>query len=107
MGQKKREEIYLKSIEKMTDEELRSFRKFKKCGNKRLEENGSDDCSPWTTCFLMFLNMIQVFGDRVKRMDYSKPFRIVIDYDPEQVRVAIRHYTTDQCVSEPSQEEME
>lgn len=55
----------------MTEEELRSFREFKKSGTKHLEENGSDDCSPWTTYFLTFLNMIQVFGDRVAHMDYS------------------------------------
>lgn len=95
MSPKKRKEMYEKSIEGMTEEELRSFREFKKSGNRHLEENWSDDCSPWTTCFLTFLNMMQAFGDRVAHMDYSKPFRIIIDYDPEQARVAIHQYTTD------------
>ncbi len=105
MSQKKRREMYAKSIEGMTEEELQSFRKFKETGNRHLEENWSDDCSPWTTCFLTFLNMIQVFGDRVARMDYSKPFRVVVDYDPEQVRVSIHHYSTDKYAPGMSREE--
>lgn len=97
--------MYAKSIEGMTEDELRSFREFKKSGNKHLEKNGSDDCSPWTTCFLTFLNMVQVFGDRVAHMDYSKPFRVVVDYDPEQVRVSIHHYSTDKYAPGMSREE--
>ena len=100
MSEKGREKYVHLSQNKMTDEEYQEFKKFQKIGNKHLEKNGGRPCSPWTTWFLTFLNMIQVFGDCVGRMDYSEPFRIVIDYDPEQVRVAIHHYSTDKFDSE-------
>ncbi len=107
MGEKAREHYVQMSQEAMSEEEYQAFENFLKKGNRHLEENESSISRPWTTCFINFLNMIQVFGDRVGRMNYSKPFRIVIDYDPEQVRVAIRHYTTNESGSKPFQTEME
>jgi len=107
LSEKERKKFLAKTQEHMTEEEFQEFQKFRKEGNKHLETNGCEDCIPWTTDFLTFLNMIQVFGDCVKRTDYSKPFRVVIDYDPEQVRVAIHRYSTDKLVSQSFQQEVE
>lgn len=99
MGQEEREKYIQMSQEHMTEEEYQAFQEFRKKGNRHLEENGSADSMPWTTCFITFINMMQVFGDFGSRIDFSKPFRTVIDYDPEQVRVAIHHYSTENSSS--------
>ncbi len=101
MDAKARREYVLQSQEKMTDEEYQNFEQFLQIGNQNLEEKGRS--SPWATCFLTFLNMIQSLGVSIAHIDYSKPFRIEIDYDPEQSRVAIHHYAADKPVSEPYQ----
>jgi len=102
MGEKEREQLVRMSQKEMSEEEHDRFEEFLKHGNEHLEESEYSSSRPWTTCFITFLNMLQAFGYGVGRIDCSKPFRIVIDYDPEQARVAIRHYqATDKSASEP------
>lgn len=98
MDAKTRREYVRQSQDRMTDEESQAFKKFQEIGNQNLEEKGRS--SPWSTCFLTFLNMIQSLGVSIAHIDYSKPFRIEIDYDPEQSRVSIHHYAADKSVSE-------
>ncbi len=107
MGEKEREKYVRMSQAGMSQEERQDFEKFLRCGNENLEENKDMIIRPWTTCFITYLNMLQVLGDSVSRIDFSKPFRTVIDYDPEQVRVAIHHYSTDKSVSGQFQTEKE
>lgn len=83
------EEIKYKIHQGMTHEEYESFVKFRSNGNQHLEENGSVDCNPWTDSFV---NMIQMFQVITEDWDFSKPFRIVIDYDPKQTRTIIHRY---------------
>lgn len=72
----------------MTEKELESFGKFKKDGNKHLEENGSEIITTlWSE---PFSGMLQSFSFITEKLDFSKPFRVIIDYDPEQKQL----YTT-------------
>jgi len=72
----------------MTDEEYQKFAVFKKDGNRHLESGGSTDQSPWTD---EFAKMIQLFRILTEDIDFSRAFRIVIDYDPEQPRTIVKH----------------
>ena len=74
----------------MTEEEYKKFLQFLKDGNKHLEENEVTECKPWTDSFAY---MIQLFRIITEDWDFSEPFRIVIDYDPEQPRTVIHKYS--------------
>lgn len=73
----------------MTEEEYQLFKRFKEEGNKHLESASNITICPWTD---EFAKMIQLFGILTENLIFSKPFRIVVDYDPEQPRVSIHHY---------------
>ena len=90
-----RERYFSEMHSKMSGEEYQAFQKFREEGNENIEKDMRMECSPWKIDFITFLKMIQVFGSHISRIDSNKPFRIVIDYDPEQVRVAMHGYTTD------------
>ncbi|MBO5030658.1 MAG: hypothetical protein J6C19_02375 [Lachnospiraceae bacterium] len=108
METKERKRLYSKSLNTMTDKEFQKLQDFKVNGNKYLEENGKEEyMTIGSTNFLAFLNMLQVLGDRVAHISDSKPFRIVIDYDPEQVKVVIHKYITDKSGLESFQVEKE
>lgn len=107
MSQKEREKHVLLSQEGMSKDEWDAFQEFRKSGNKYLEKNNGIDSTPWTTCFVTFMNMIRAFGDNISRMNFSEPFRIVIDYDPEHPRVLIRRYSNNKCASESCPAERE
>lgn len=49
---------------------------------------------PWETkCFTKdFANMIQLFNVLTENLNFSQPFRIVVDYDPEQLRTSVKVY---------------
>lgn len=75
---------------KMTEEDLKKFKEFKKSGNKYLEEEGKGILSfVWSE---PFANMLQAFNFMIGRLNFSKPFRVIVDYDPEQKRTLVRHY---------------
>ncbi len=50
------------------------------------------DSEPWVSkCFTKdFAHMIQLSGIILEGLDFSQPFRIEIDYDPEQPRTTIK-----------------
>ena len=73
----------------MTKEEYQRYQTKKKEGNKHLESSTDVTICPWTG---EFAKMIQLFRILTENLVFSKPFRIVIDYDPEQPRVCIHHY---------------
>lgn len=73
----------------MTKEESQQFQTFKKEGNKHLESADDLTLSPWTD---EFAKMIQLFRILTDGLNFSKPFRIVIDYDPKQPRAVVHHY---------------
>lgn len=75
---------------KLTEEDHEKLREFKKTGNKYLEEEGKKAQSyMWTDRFAMSL---QAFHIIMGRIDFSKPFRVIVDYDPEQKRTLITQY---------------
>lgn len=74
----------------MTEEELDSLRKFKESGNKHLEKDGKEILTTlWSE---PFSGMLQSFSFMTEKLDFSKPFRVIVDYDPEQKRTVIHHY---------------
>lgn len=75
---------------RMTDEELRSLKEFKKSGNRHLEDDGREIVT--TLWAEPFSSMMQSFNFMVGKLDFSKPFRVTVDYDPEQKRTVVHHY---------------
>lgn len=54
-------------------------------------------------CFTKdFAGMIQLFRNLTELLDFSRPFKMVIHYDPEQPRVSIETYAPievhEQCI---------
>lgn len=73
---------------KMNDEKIRKKYEFDfGGGNEKLEKEAY---SRWEMSTELFAKSIQIGRVWTEDIDFSKPFRMVIDYDPEQPR-AIRH----------------
>ncbi len=72
----------------MTEKEYQMFQTFKKEGNRHFELDSGTEVCPWTDEFARTIQLFRILTDNI---DFSKPFRIVIDYDPEQPRT-ILHY---------------
>ncbi len=49
---------------------------------------------PWDhRCYTTdFANMIQLFTLLTSNMEFSQPFRVVVDYDPKQLRTSVKTY---------------
>lgn len=74
----------------MTEEELKKLQEFKENGNKYLEKDGKEILSTiWSE---PFSGMVQAFNFITEKINFSKPFRIIIDYDPEQKKTVIHQY---------------
>ena len=84
----------------MSEEDYRKYIEFRKNGQPELEENPKKICCPWTDAFAQ---MIQLFRIITEDMNFSKPFRLVIDYDPEQPRTVIHHYESFEATQDESQ----
>lgn len=55
-------------------------------------------------CFTeAFEKMVQLFRDITDHMDFSQPFRAVIDYDPEGLRTVIQFYETKEFLQQYSE----
>lgn len=73
----------------MSKEEYQKYLEFQKKGNDGLEQ--AFVCVSWTRHFVEGIQSIKATFDDV---DFSKPFRMVIDYDPEQPRTIVKKYLT-------------
>lgn len=74
----------------LTEEDQERLREFKENGNKHLEKEGKGVQSlVWTE---QFAGMLQAFHIIMGKLDFSKPFRVIVDYDPEQKRTLITQY---------------
>lgn len=74
----------------LTKEDQERLREFKKTGNKYLEKEGRGIQSfMWTD---QFATSLQAFHIIMGRLDFSKPFRVIVDYDPEQKRTLVTQY---------------
>ena len=73
----------------MNKEEWEKFNKFKNDGQPELEEDLSKICCPWTKDFA---HMIQLFQIMTEGLNFNEPFRIEINYDPEQARTVVHRY---------------
>lgn len=73
----------------MSEEDHQKFLEFKKNGNADFEEDKTKICCPWTDKFAYAIQLFRIMSDD---LDFSKPFRIVVDYDPDQPRTVIHHY---------------
>lgn len=73
----------------LTDEELEKFRDFREHGNEHLVNDNHRTLSPFTDNFETMVTLMRILTEEI---DFHKPFRIVIDYDPEQPRVPIHFY---------------
>lgn len=77
----------------MTDEEYERCKEFAKKGNEELELAVETHLLTNTFAYGLQATNI-VFGD----IDFSQPFRIVIDYDPEQLRTIVKKYLTKEAL---------
>lgn len=73
----------------VSDEEYGKFLEFRKIGNECLMKNEGLEINPPTRDFAI---MVQGFNIITEHLDFSVPFRLVIDYDPEQPRTVIKQY---------------
>ncbi|RKI22043.1 hypothetical protein D7V82_20770 [bacterium 1xD8-6] len=74
----------------MTEEDHKKLQEFKKNGNKYLEKEGKEiQAFMWTDRFAAALQAFQLI---MGKLDFSKPFRVIVDYDPEQKRTLITQY---------------
>ncbi|MBD5395640.1 MAG: hypothetical protein HDR71_15575 [Lachnospiraceae bacterium] len=53
-----------------------------------------------------FARMVQLFRNMTDYMDFSQPFRAIVDYDPEGLRTAIRFYETKEALQRHSERVM-
>ena len=65
----------------------------------------SDNCLHETPivqkCFTEeFAKMIQLFRIMTENMDFSQPFRMIIEYDPEQPRMTSKMYKTKEALQQ-------
>ncbi len=66
-------------------EDWEKYREFKEKGNGSLEVESIG--GTWTRSFAYGIETLKaVFGD----VDFSRPFRVTVDYDPEQPKTIIR-----------------
>lgn len=80
-------EKFSKGVRMMTDEEHEMLEKFRKDGNQHLEK--AWEGITWTD---NFASGLQSLSNMFSHVDLSKPFRVVVDYDPEQPRAVIHTY---------------
>lgn len=86
------EKEYKESLD-WEEPKMNNEKTLKKCefdfngGNKDLEKEAY---SKWEMSTELLAKSIQIMRIWTEDIDFSKPFRMVIDYDPEQPR-AIRH----------------
>ncbi len=73
----------------MNDTESQAYKKFKETGNDELKLALIG--ASWTHTFALGVQTIKAMFDDV---NFSEPFRVTVDYDPEQPRVIIRKYLT-------------
>lgn len=74
----------------LTEEEQEKLREFRKNGNKYMEEEGKGvQTFMWTEQFIVILNAFRSIMDM---LDFSEPFRVIVDYDPEQKRTFVTQY---------------
>lgn len=72
-----------------SNEEIRMYKEFKEKGNVGLETE--IEGGVWTHVFSYGIETLRcIFGD----VDFSRPFRMTIDYNPEQPRTIVRKYLT-------------
>lgn len=50
-----------------------------------------------------FAKMVQLFRSITDHMDFSQPFRAIIDYDPEGLRTVIRFYDPKEVLQQYSE----
>ncbi len=85
----------MKRILKSYIEEILGKRIERECVEKGSEKKSVEfDSEPWVSkCFTKdFAHMIQLSGIILEGLDFSQPFRIEIDYDPEQPRTTIKTF---------------
>lgn len=71
----------------LSQEDLEKHMKFRECGNEDLKV--LYESAGYTDLFAYGIQTLMgVFGN----VDFSKPFRIVVDYDPEQPRTIVKKY---------------
>ena len=60
----------------------------------KIDGKGKFDPEPWVNeCFTKdFAHMIQLGGIILEGLDFSQPFRMEIDYDPEQLRTTVKTF---------------
>ena len=73
----------------MSDVEFQKYKEFEKEGNGDLELALIG--ASWTRPFAEGFQSVKAMFDD---LDFSKPFRVTVDYDPEQPRVVVKKYLT-------------
>lgn len=76
-------------INYMSDEEYQKYQEFVKTGNDGLEL--ATVGAGWTRHFMDGIQTLKTMFDGI---DFSRPFRITVDYNPEQPRVIVKKYIT-------------
>lgn len=72
-----------------SDGEWEKYKEFKEKGNEGLEVESIG--GTWTRTFAYGIETLRaLFGD----IDLSKPFRVIVDYNPEQPKTIVRKYWT-------------
>lgn len=71
----------------MSDAEFQEYKKFKETGNDELKLALIG--ASWTHAFALGVQTVKAMFDDV---NFSEPFRVTVDYDPEQPRVIIKKY---------------
>lgn len=82
-----RNDLMLENKGCFTDEEMQQYSEFKKKGPENLEL--LHEGISLTDVFAYGIQTVKAMFDDV---DFSKPFRIIVDYDPEQPRTIVKKY---------------
>lgn len=78
-----------KKISELTYEEFVKIKDFEKNGNKHLEDSEMNGITIQTQPFALSIQLLHILAGEA---DFTKPFRTVIDYYPDQERVVIKTY---------------
>ena len=73
----------------MSDVEFQRYKEFEKEGNGDFELDLIG--VSWTRPFAEGIQSVKAMFDD---LDFSKPFRVTVDYDPEQPRAVVKKYLT-------------
>lgn len=82
-------ELLYEGKDLFSDEEMLEYEKFRESGNEKLHL--ALEGMALTSEFAYGIQTVKAMFDDV---DFSKPFRIIIDYDPEQPRTIVKKYLT-------------